>query len=285
MRTPTTLGLILSVALVPAVYAADQPEELDFGVPASDMLSVVQHPGAGPMDVGTDGNVPFQVYTGNAGERYYSIAVSQQGNLTRFVSPAAGNSLMLYMEGYLACSTNPAGVTATAYEYGGESYGGSSAALWGAPIVTDLSPLTIVRSTTDSRLQLTQKFAVDKTEVDFTITMTLKNISGQPLSNVRLERAAHVDPDGDCCDDFASKNGIRTYIFETRGLALDALSSVGTVSTYLVASFPASFFNTCGAASLVGPLTGADRSMKVQYNFGNMNNGSSKTVKFRYSRL
>jgi hypothetical protein len=278
------LALLVSLVIQPA-YAADDPNEMDgvdLGVPSTDLMPQVPRDGVGPAEPGVLANVPFQTFSANNGGRYYSIAVSQQGNLTRFVSPVGYN--MLWNEGYIACSSDPAGVRATAYEWGGEASGWSVSGLWGAPIITDLSPLTIERTTTDGRLFLKQKFAADKNELDFTITMVLKNISGQTLSDVRLERWANIDIDvNDYADDWASRSGIGAYVFENRGLVLDALSATGTVTTIL----DGVLFSQCGStgANVPGPVGANDHMVKVSYAFGTLRNGVSKTVKFRYSRL
>jgi hypothetical protein len=278
------LGLAVSTVLAASslAMAADEGVDvLDLGAPATDSMPVGVHPGLEAIATDPLGATPFWTYSGNSGERYYSIAVSQQGNLTRFTSPAGVQHL--WWEGYNVCTTNPAGATAIAYEFGGEWSGNGGGVLWGAPIVTSTSPLTIVRSSTDSRVQLTQKYAVDKTELDVTVTMTLKNISGQALSNVRLERFAHVDADNDWFDDWASRSPIKAYIFEGRGLALDALSTTGAVTSYVLGGSTSP--NTCSSVSLATPVGAGDRDVKVQYNFGTLNSGASKTVKFRYSRL
>jgi hypothetical protein len=55
------------------------------------------------------------------------------------------------------------------------------------------------------RLQLDQKFAVDSKEKDVSITMTLRNISGASIPDVRLTRAYDPDVDGDADDDVEVK--------------------------------------------------------------------------------
>jgi len=281
MRKFTILSLAMSLAFAAALpaLATDDEESLDLGAPAMDLLPAV--PGkAMPEGSSPDAAVPYVVFSGNTGERYYSIGVAQQGFLTRFVSPLAYN--MFYYEGYSTCSYK-AGVLAFAYEYGGEAWGGSWSSLWGTPSVTSTSPLTIVRKTTDNRLQLTQEFTADKTEIDVTIKMTLKNISGQTLTSVELLRFADIDvPVGGGTDDWGSRSPIRAYVFQQRGVALDLLSSAPGPYPYLD---PTSQGPICGGYSYAGPLSAGDHKVKARYYFGTMGAGAAKTVKFRYSRL
>ena len=275
------LSLAMSLALAAAfpALATDEEESLDTGMPATDLLPTV--PGKA-MAEGTppEASVPYVVFSGNGGERYYSIGVAQEGYLTRFVSPAVYN--MFYYEGYSTCSYK-AGVLALAYQYGGEAWGGSWSWLWGSPAVTSMSPLTIVRKTTDNRLQLTQEFTADKSEIDLTIKMTLKNISGQTLTGVELLRFADIDvPVGAGGDDWGGRSPIRAFVFQQRGVALDLLTSTYSPFPYLD---PDPQGPACGGWSAGGPLASGDHKVKARYYFGNMSAGASRTVKFRYSRL
>lgn len=286
MRVFTILSLALSLVFAAALpaLATDEEESLDLGAPAMDLLPALpgkaMPEGSSPEGSSPEAAVPYVVFSGNTGERYYSIGVAQQGFLTRFVSPAAFN--MFYYEGYSTCSYK-SGVLAFAYEYGGEAWGGSWSWLWGPPTVTSTSPLTIVRKTTDNRLQLTQVFTADKTEIDVTIKMTLKNISGQTLTDVELLRFADIDvPVGSGADDWGGRSSIRAFVFQRQGVALDLLSSAPGPFPYLD---PTNQGPTCGGASVVGPLGAGDHKVKARYYFGTMSAGSSKTVKFRYSRL
>lgn len=156
----------------------------------------------------------------------------EDSNLTCFVSPNGYN--MLWLDGYAACSYKN-GVLAAAYEYGSEAWGYSLSVLWGSPTVTSTSPLTIVRTTTDKRLQLTQVFTRGNLETDVTITMTLNNISGQTLTMVALQRHADIDVTAGpgAADDWGGCSPIRAFVLQQRGMALDPLSSAYRPGAFL----------------------------------------------------
>ena len=105
---------------------------------------------------------------------------------------------------------------------------------WGPATVLSTSPLIIVRSTLNGRLKLQQQYAMDKNEIDFTITMKLTNTSGATLTNVRLQRWIDVDvPVGDGNDDWSSSSKSRAYFFENNGIVLDVPSTAAASSMHL----------------------------------------------------
>jgi hypothetical protein len=269
MSRKALLQSMLVLAIAPAI-AANAPAVQRQGFPSDRAI---------PAGVGVLAPVPVQTFSGNSGERYYSIGVANTGTLTSFESPL-GVSLIgtrVYEEGYALHYDDPLG-----------EWDFYSRAHWGPSIVSDLSPLTIVRTTEDGRMQLTQQFKADKAEIDFTITMTLKNISGEALSNVHLCRFADVPGlKGDYEENWGSTNEYSAYNIKNQGLLLEGMTVVEparTERTYLM--WEAGYYGNCveGWFPNMGPTDYA-QSVHVVYKLNTMKSGESQTLKFRYRRL
>ena len=146
-------------------------------------------PAAVPGSAGPSGPRPqvapiVASMTTGAGASYMHVDVDRQGNLT-FVSPQDEG---LVYDGYGLCKGDQ-----DAYAYNLPIEEGGAAGL-GPVTVTQPNPgafpVTIVRKTWDGAIRLSQTWAVpDPTEKDITVTMTVRNISASPITDLRLMRS------------------------------------------------------------------------------------------------
>lgn len=130
-----------------------------------------------------------QVTTGS-GASYMHVAVNRQGNLL-FESPGGEG---LY-DGYAVCETDQSGES-MAYAYNLPLDDVMQQIVGLGPVrVTQPHPgsfpVTIVRDTKDGRFRLSMTFpAPDPTEKLASATMTVRNISGSPISDLRIMRTS-----------------------------------------------------------------------------------------------
>ena len=120
------------------------------------------------------------------------IVVSVGGNITAFTSPNQAGAQYEHIgvgsigEGYVLCYT---GAPAT-FDLGESSAG------FAAPTTTATA---ITRNTLDGRASLTQKFSLTPggtaSPTTFNVTMTVKNRTGAPMTNVILRRQVDFDID------------------------------------------------------------------------------------------
>lgn len=153
-------------------------------------------------------------------------------------------------------------------------------------------PLTITRSTMDGVFQLTQSYSRNTAEDEVIITMTLKNVSASPVSNVFLARY------------FRDYLGITTQVggrtldavwdWAGYGLSLEALSFNVNHVTDIEAGETWSLGtegNGCYDTSAVnlgtptGQNSGNGWAGRVVYELGTLKAGTSKTVKVGYRRF
>ena len=145
-------------------------------------------------------------------------------------------------------------------------------------------PLTIRRTTTDGKWQLTQNFGVSPDAV--TVTMALKNTSGVVQSGVRLARVADIDAAVAQTGSFVN-HWTRTP---------DSVSAVanGVSGTQMLAAS----YNAAHAAQAQGPGPSTvcdvpanatpgdfDGHGQITYSFPNVGASVIKTVKVTYRRL
>jgi hypothetical protein len=219
------------------------------------------------------------------------IAITAHGNLIRLEN-AGGQDHMIGGDGYVVCSSN----TTPSYDAGSEGESG-----FGNPTITqpngpDTLPLTIVRYTTDGVFQLTQKFARDCAEKDFTITMTLKNISALTRSDVKLARyfdgTINSTINSSYWDDIWDRSNDSVWGRQMDGLMLTAgtlimphSTAVETWLNWSVAGFGDHTNDGCDPIAEATPTPPGVYVGRSTYNIGNLTPNQAKTVKVVYRRF
>jgi hypothetical protein len=211
-----------------------------------------------------------------SGDNFIDVCVSNHGNVAVFATPTDH----IFDEGYAVCR----GIDPTYIDFNGLDSG------WGAATTTDLSPVTIVRTTTDGVFTLTQKFAVDTSEKDLTITMILKNNSAVTQTSIRLMRGGDYDIQGLTGDNIFDRSSHSVFgrggggvpdVLTTTGMSLTATTfATGHLTAVHAQSGP----NDCSDDKIATPAEG-DLGGRVVYLLGNIGPGQSKTVKVTYRKL
>ena len=224
-------------------------------------------------------------FVSGSGASYLKVCVSGDGTLEEFQSPAGSQQLAAAddLEGYALCSGTGAGLLVHGYDAGLDESGFGAATLT-QPGGPGTFPLTIVRETVDGLFELTQKYARDSGEKDFTITMTLKNLSASPITRVKLARYFNGDMDGDGADDLYDRTldtvwGTQGPSGHGLGLFAKSATSHATRVEYASAWDP----GVCDVAG-VTPDVANDYAGRITYNLGTINAGASKTVYLVYRR-
>jgi len=207
-----------------------------------------------------------------SGANTFNTCVSDTGNIVVFNS-SGGEVINLgtVIEGYIVCADS------------GNYYDVIAAASgWNAPTISTpgVLPITITRSTSDGRFLLTQKYAKDNAEHDFTVTMTLK-ATGGARTNVRLVRAVDIDVDENLSGSFVDlfdRSVDAVWGRQTHGFSMTAQTLGVSHSTTIR---PIAVPTTCDLGTDATPQT-YDGYGAIQYNIGGMNSNSSKTVKVVY---
>jgi hypothetical protein len=230
-----------------------------------------------------------QKFTFGSGASGFAFCVSDHGNVLELDSPVGFNQISV-LEGYVACGTG----VANAYDAGSDSY----ASGWNNPTAVTQPggphtlPLSLTRKSTDGKLQLQQSFDWDTTNKEITVTMVLKNVSGAPITNVKLARYFLGNVDGSAFGDFFDADSdsvwgkdFNTYaghavMLSALSLALTHRSDVETFSAWY------SSYKTCTPVPQPVPTTtAADYVGRLTFNLGTINAGVSKTVKVLYKRF
>lgn len=240
----------------------------------------------------------FSTYTSGALGNYLKFCVSADGVIADFESPSFttpfGIGTFTEMGGEEGYVIGSACGTVSPVTNGAE--GGPFESGFGAPTITQPNgsntfPLTITRSTMDGVFQLTQSYSRNSTEDEVIITMTLKNVSASPVSNIFLARYFR--------DYLGTGSQIGGRTFDTvwdwagYGLSLEALSfNVAHVTDVEDAGAWSlgTEGNGCYASSAVnvGVPTGKNQNGwvgRVVYELGTLKAGASKTVKIGYRRF
>jgi hypothetical protein len=198
--------------------------------------------------------------------------ITETGTLVELLAPAGQEHVRIEQvwEGYVLCT----GTTVQAWDLSSTEDGFGLPTLLKGPSATSV---TLRRSS--SHYQLDQVFSFDKKERDLTITITLTNISGAMIADVRLARAYDPDPNNDSGDDTEVKSARGVWAGD-----VDAVSLSGTTWNFptdtAVDTGPGA---ACSPASAVPPrLTGDASLASVTYRLGNMAAGAKKRVVFVY---
>jgi hypothetical protein len=256
-------------------------------------------------------NAPFSCHTSGSGATAMNLCVSQHGNLVKFEAPAGVDHigpLNAFKDGYAICTGNLPTIPNVSHGY---DTGGFEAGFGAATIIQpngpNTLPLTITRDTTNGIFSLTQKFSRDPNEQDWTITMTLKNLSSVAQQAVKLQRAFEGDADNNTLtNSFFGRtlNSVFEWVDQPsagapaagRGLMLTALTwapygiatAVNTISDYNPNGPGFDTGNGCIVfAGGVGTPSGGGANLvgRVVYGLDTINAGKSKTVKVAYRRM
>ena len=213
----------------------------------------------------------------------YTFSAGSGASLTRFCLTANGTIVHLeapagqehiavgqVWEGYVVCS----GGSAQAWDLTSTSDGFGAPVLLSGP--TDTS-VTIRR--VNAQYQLDQRFVFDKKGSEITIAMTLTNISGATLPDVRVMRAYDPDVNGDFGDDLEVKSARSVWASDTEAVVLTGITR--TLATDTAVGVPP--IAMCSPPGSTWPLVSGDGSLAtVTYRVGNMRPGAKKQVVFAY---
>lgn len=228
------------------------------------------------------------------------IVISNAGNIISYVSPNQAGAqyehigVGAFSEGYVLCYTGLAG---SAYDTGDSSSG------FGAPTTTASQ---VLRKTLDNKVQLTQSFQLtpgsSTVPSNLLVTMSLKNLTGSPISNVVLRRQVDFDIDTGGAQGWAgfNSNHSRTLASvsafhdpteapvgrESHGIMMGMVQNAGTWYTRVTNSI---LDNSCNPSS--APLNAStfvsrgDFGDTVGFGISSIPAGGTKTVAVRYLRF
>ena len=279
-----SLGTIGPVPLADDGYWGTTAEDRFFGVQdAGGILAVkVTHPG-GQVEIdhvmfGGAGEPPpppatcAHTFSKGSGAALVKYCVSDRGTIVKWEAPAGQEHIGVgdVWEGFVICS----GTTPQAWDLTTSESGFGAATILSGPTATGI---TLRRAS--AQYQLDQVFALDTKEKDVLMTMTLTNISGAAIPDVRLARVYDPDMDNDSGDDVEMKSARSVWARD-----VNASTLLGTLWTFAtdtaVDTNPAA---ACSPASGPTPATTGDaRLASVTYRLGNMSAGAKKKVTFVY---
>lgn len=224
------------------------------------------------------------------------VAISVHGNLVRFDGPVGFEHIGVgtYGEGYVLCYSSK-----RAYDVG-ESESG-----FGPPTAASCSgnSCTIVRNTTDGKVQFTQEFQKSSTAALgrlIRVKMTVKNLTGANLTNVVLRRQVDFDVDtggskgtGSFFNWFASSeadsafawNSPSDYAEEGHALVLRHITKTPTATKALSKVTDDILDSSCNPTNIAndGPVRG-DYGATLQYNIGTIKGNKSAVGMVEYQR-
>jgi hypothetical protein len=230
----------------------------------------------------------FSVYS----DPRIAVCVSDHGNV-RLESPIAVRHVDL-REGYVVCASftpsfpppSPPPPTLVAWDAGISEAGWVGAPVFEQPNGSNSFPLKIER-VTNSGLKLTQTFARDVNERDFTITMNLGVPSGVSRFNVRLDRYFDADINNTASGDRFDRSQAAVWAADSvYGLTLTDIS-IPFATTVTTAVHPVGAWQraVCGQSSVSTPTPAGDYVGRISYNFGTLVGPTSRTVVVNYRRM
>jgi len=211
-------------------------------------------------------------FSAGSGSSLTAYCVTAAGTMVKLLSPAGQEHINVgqVWEGFVVCT----GMTVQAWDLSGTADG------FGAPIViTAPNGTGVGLRQSSSQYQLDQVFKLDKNDRSVTITMTLTNISGATIPDVRLARAYDPDVNNDFGDDLEVKSARGVWAGDTDAVTLTGTTwAMPTDTAVDTGSSPA-----CSPASASVPrLTGDATLANVTYRLGNIAHGAKKKVVFVY---
>ena len=229
-----------------------------------------------------------QKFTFGSGASRFSFCISTHGNVQNLESPATYTHITT-AEGYIACGSG----------FNGSWDTGSVAAShgWNEPIAVSQPggahtfPLTIIRQSTDGRFQLKQTFEWEPEQKELFITMVLKNISVDTITNLMLARYfdGNIDNAWDNIYDYDSDSvwGRNPSSGARHGLMLSAFSLAQPHFTDVERESDWFYSKTnCPSTDPAGPpLSNNDYVGRLTFKLGTLQPGQLKTVKMLYRRF
>jgi hypothetical protein len=235
-----------------------------------------------------------QFFISGAGLNKFGFCVTQNGNIRRVESPAAFTQLPRN-EGYVVCNNQGTVALSAGDEMDVDDL------FWGPPVVTqpggpNTLPLQIRRNTEDGKMQLRQTFEQDTEKREIIVTMILVNISGAPLTNVRLSRYFDGDLSNDAGDDRYDKSadsvwgrdngagpGHHGLLLTTLSLAQPHVPAVELFSDWN--PYIEGTAQDCTPINQATPTPPGNYIGRITFNLGTMNAGVAKTIKVLYKRF
>ena len=237
-------------------------------------------------------STPYRTFTFGNGANGFRYSVSAHGNVVKIESPIYTGAPYQHLfgdEGYALSVATSIG-TVTYWDAGSfEANGCSGTSRSWSPTVfesgVNVNGTTLRRSTCDGAFELVQTFAMNVTNHELTITMTLRNTSGFNYPNTQLSRYFDGDIDRDFGDDVFSRTLDSVY-GQDNGLDNLMLTALSFNATHSTAVHTAAGWNPAVAsqASLATPTAAGDFVGRVTYNLGTVNNGTQRIVKLLYKR-
>ena len=211
-------------------------------------------------------------FESGSGLSQIGYCVSANSTLVSLRAPAGQEHLAVgqVWEGYVVCT----GTTVQAWDLSADGDGFDAATLIAGPTATGVTLRRL-----SPQYQLDQVFKLDAAGKAVTIAMTLSNISGATIPDVRLARAFDPDPNNDSGDDLEVRSARSVWAGD-----LDAVSLTGTTWTMPTdTAIDTSPIPACSPTGADAPqLTGDGSLANVTYRLGNINKGAKKKVTFVY---
>jgi hypothetical protein len=211
-------------------------------------------------------------FSSGGGGSSVKYCVSANGTIEGFRAPTGQEHIAVgqLLEGYVVCT----GTTAQAWDLSATADGFGAPTVLSGPTATGI---TLRRSS--PQYQLDQVFKLDKKEKDVTITMTLTNISGAMIPDVRLTRAYDPDINNDFGDDLEVKSARGVWAGDVDAITLTGVTW-GLPTDTAIDADPVAACSPVGG--IVPGVTGDARLAAVTYCVGNMAPGAKKKVAFIY---
>lgn len=228
-----------------------------------------------------------QKFTFGSGASKFAFCITNHGNVQNLESPATYEHITA-AEGYIVCG---AGFNSS---YDAGSVQGSGG--WNEPIAVSQPggphtfPLTIIRQSTDGRLQLRQVFDWEPEQRELFITMVLKNISAVAVTSLRLSRYfdGNIDNAWDNIYDNDSDSvwGRNPSSGARHGLMLSAFSLAQPHTTDFERETDWFYSKVlCLDGDFVGTPSNGDYVGRLTFKLGTLQPGQIKTVKMLYKRF
>jgi choice-of-anchor C domain-containing protein len=211
-------------------------------------------------------------FSSGAGAAHIRYCVSATGTLVSLQAPSGQEHIGVgqVWEGYVVCT----GTTVQAWDLSADGDG------FGAPIVIGgPSGTGVAIRRVSAHYQLDQVFKLDSKEKDLSIEITLINISGATIPDVRLVRAFDPDINNDFGDDLEVRTARSVSASDVDGVALTGTTWAIPTDT-AIDTAPVAACSPVGAAA--PQLTGDASLASVTYRLGSMGRGAKKKAAFVY---
>jgi hypothetical protein len=133
-----------------------------------------------------------------------SVVVSSDGNVLYFTSPSGSQHIYGALEGYILCYSGPSAYV-NAYDLGGSEAGFGS---------STQGTSNVLRSTADGVLSLNQAFTFSAANKSLQIAVTIKNLTGSMVTDIKLRRQVDFDIGNDAPDDWHAETADSYFAWE-----------------------------------------------------------------------